>query len=173
MDSQPGNGTRFELYFPALDPPAAATPITRSTEVAADAGGGVTVLVADDEAALRQAVVQILRTSGYRVLEAETSIDALELAKQHAGKLDVLLTDIVMPGLRGPDLARRVICAHPKCRSYICRVTPKVFRNRHRLKTLSFCKSHFVLQPCWNSLNSFGAGPDLLQFITSRAGNHA
>jgi two-component system cell cycle sensor histidine kinase/response regulator CckA len=114
VDSQPGNGTRFELYFPALDPAAAATYVTKSTEAAADAGSGATVLVADDEAALRQAVVQILRTAGYRVLEAQTSAEALELARQHAGKLDILLTDIAMPGLRGPELARQVVSAHPE-----------------------------------------------------------
>jgi two-component system, cell cycle sensor histidine kinase and response regulator CckA len=71
VDSQPGNGTRFELYFPALDPRAASS-VTKSTEAAADSGSGATVLVANGEAALRHAVVQILRTSAYRVLEAHT-----------------------------------------------------------------------------------------------------
>jgi hypothetical protein len=86
-----------------------------------------------------------------------------------------------MPGLRGPELARRVISAHPEVQVIymsICRVTLRAFRNRHCLKTLSFCKSHFVLQPYWNGLNSFGAGPDLLeldplQFMASGAATHA
>lgn len=72
------------------------------------------MLIADDQAALRQAVVQILRTGGYKVLEAQSSTEALEMAQQHAGTLDVLLTDIVMPGLRGPELARRVFKVHPE-----------------------------------------------------------
>lgn len=70
--------------------------------------GGITVLVADDEAALRNTIVEILRSSGYNVLESQTAEDALEIARQNAGKIDILLTDIVMPGLRGPELARRV-----------------------------------------------------------------
>jgi hypothetical protein len=71
-------------------------------------------LVADDEAALRHAIAEILRSSGYKVLEAETSTEALELARQHRGQLEILLTDIVMPGLRGPELARRVAKVHPE-----------------------------------------------------------
>jgi two-component system, cell cycle sensor histidine kinase and response regulator CckA len=72
------------------------------------------ILVADDEPALRQAVVQILRANGYNVLEAQTADHALEMARQTQGCLDVLLTDIVMPGMRGTDLASRVAAAHPE-----------------------------------------------------------
>jgi CheY-like chemotaxis protein len=71
-------------------------------------------LIADDEAALRQAIAEILRSSGYKVLEAESSTEALEMARQHRGPLEILLTDIVMPGLRGPELARRVAKVHPE-----------------------------------------------------------
>ena len=79
-----------------------------------DAGIDATILIADDESALRHALVEILRSNGYNVLEAETSTQALEMARQHQGQLDILLTDIVMPGLRGPELARRVARAHPE-----------------------------------------------------------
>jgi CheY-like chemotaxis protein len=79
-----------------------------------ESGTGETILVADDEAALRHAIVEILRTTGYKVLEAESSTEALEMARQHSGKIDVLLTDIVMPGLRGPELARGVAKVHPE-----------------------------------------------------------
>jgi two-component system, cell cycle sensor histidine kinase and response regulator CckA len=75
---------------------------------------GTTVLIADDEAALRQAVVQILRTTRYTVREAQSSTEALEMAKRHQGRIDVLLTDIVMPGPRGSELARSVAKAHPE-----------------------------------------------------------
>jgi CheY-like chemotaxis protein len=73
-----------------------------------------TILVADDEPALRQAVVQILRANGYSVLEPQTSNHALEIAEQTRGRLDVLLADIVMPGMRGTELASRVAAAHPE-----------------------------------------------------------
>src|SRR5260370_5260896 len=61
-----------------------------------------------------KALVEVLRRHRYRVLEGETSTEALEMARQHQGKLDILLTEIVMPGLRGPELARRVARAHPE-----------------------------------------------------------
>ena len=70
-------------------------------------------MVADDEVPLRQAVVEVLRSSGYTVFEAQTALEAAEIAEKRVGKLDVLLTDVVMPGLRGPDLARRVSARHP------------------------------------------------------------
>ena len=57
--------------------------------------------------------MEILRSSGYTVLEAQSAPDAIKIAEQHAGEMDVLLTDIVMPGMRGPEVARRVTKLHP------------------------------------------------------------
>lgn len=89
---------------------ADAPPGTNASDSEIDA----TILVADDEPALRQAIVEILRGSGYKVLEADSSMQALEIARQHLAHLDILLTDIVMPGLRGPELAHRVAKIHPE-----------------------------------------------------------
>ena len=114
VESTPGQGTRFEIYFPVTEARAAAKANGSPVASDGDAGINATILIADDESALRQALVEVLRSNGYKVLEAETSIEALELARQHRGPLDILLTDIVMPGLRGPELARRVARAHPE-----------------------------------------------------------
>ncbi len=114
--STPGKGARFQLYFPLVETAVPETQNSSPAETTEDAGGGATILVADDEAALRHAVVEILRASGYTVFEAQTAPDALEIAEQHVGELDVLLTDIVMPALRGPELARRVAKIHPDIR---------------------------------------------------------
>ena len=110
--SAPGAGTTFDIFFPAVDP---VLPIEQATteSPAVEPGAGATILVADDEVALRHAVVELLRTSGYRVLEADTAPHAVELAQENSG-IDILLTDVVMPGLRGPDLARRVAALHPR-----------------------------------------------------------
>jgi CheY-like chemotaxis protein len=113
--STPGEGARFQLFFPLVEPPASESQKSSPAETREDAGGA-TVLVADDEAALRHAVVELLRASGYKVFEARSATHALEIAEQHLGELDVLLTDIVMPGLRGPELARRVTKLHPDIR---------------------------------------------------------
>ena len=79
-------------------------------------GEGVTILVADDETPLRQAVVEILRSAGYTVFEAQTAADAANIAEHGIKKLDILLTDVLMPGLRGPELARLVSEQHPGVR---------------------------------------------------------
>ncbi len=116
VNSSLGRGSIFELYFPVIDAPPPVPVVAKPLETSEESGSGVTVLIADDEAALRQAVVQILRTTGYKVLEAQTSSEALEMAQGYAGEIDVLLTDIVMPGLRGTELARRVAKIHPEIR---------------------------------------------------------
>jgi signal transduction histidine kinase len=115
VDSTPGQGTRFEIYFPAVASQTLREPnLSLAPADTTDSGVSATILIADDEAALRQAIAEILRSSGYKVLEAESSTEALEMARLHQGPLEILLTDIVMPGLRGPELARRVAKVHPE-----------------------------------------------------------
>ncbi|HXY25411.1 MAG TPA: PAS domain S-box protein [Candidatus Acidoferrum sp.] len=114
-----GVGTRFELYFPlaeVVSPMPPASPSSGAAESQFVEGRGATILVADDEASLRQAVVQILSSAGYQVLEADTAQHAVEISNKLPGKLDLLLTDVVMPGLRGPELARLVANRHPQVR---------------------------------------------------------
>jgi len=108
VTSTPGAGTRFKIYFPVVARPEEIQRAGLPAETPEESRGGGTVLVADDETALRQTIVEILRSSGYTVLESQSPEDALEIARRNAGKIDILLTDIVMPGLRGPELARRV-----------------------------------------------------------------
>ena len=108
-----GKGARFELYFPLVETPVPELPPSPRADPQANPGGEATILVVDDEPALRQAVVEILRSSGYKVFEAGSASDAIEIAEQHAGELDVLLTDVVMPVMRGPEVARRLTKLHP------------------------------------------------------------
>ena len=115
VDSTPGHGTRFEIYFPATAQPSIRENNPPPPNIASvDSVIDATILIADDEAALRHAIAEILRTNGYKVLDAESSTEALELARHHRGQLEILLTDIVMPGLRGPELARQVSKIHPE-----------------------------------------------------------
>ncbi len=114
LESAPCKGTRFELYFPALKTEITRSPEPPAVEAEEKSGSGTTILVADDEVALRHAVAEFLRSSGYTVLDARTAAEAVEIAEQQRGKLDILLTDIVMPGLRGTELARRVTQIHPR-----------------------------------------------------------
>ena len=109
VESSPGAGTCFELYFPVVEQAHVESASCGShTSAEAKTDGKATILVADDEAALRHAVAEFLRASGYMVLEAKTALHAVEIARNQQGRLDILLTDIVMPELRGTELAKRI-----------------------------------------------------------------
>jgi CheY-like chemotaxis protein len=75
-----------------------------------------TVLLVEDEPALRDLVTELLEASGYEVIAAATGGLALEAAERHAGRLDVLLTDLLLPGLSGAELAKRLQKARPDLR---------------------------------------------------------
>ena len=74
--------------------------------------GSHTILLVDDEQAVRAIVVKILKRANYNVLEAESGDAALRIAESHSGKIDLLLSDMYMPGLRGPEVAQKLA---PKC----------------------------------------------------------
>ncbi len=103
--SQLGKGTMFKVYFPRSE---ATLPENSERTVAPPdmVGGEETILVAEDERSVREFIRTVLERHGYTVLEASNGIEALNVAKRHAGSIDLLLTDIVMPKMGGYDLAR-------------------------------------------------------------------
>ncbi|HEX5761332.1 MAG TPA: response regulator [Thermoanaerobaculia bacterium] len=108
--SEPGQGARFKIYLPRAG--NAATPPPREA-AAPRPPAQATVLLVEDDSALRRLARTVLEGKGYRVLEADSSDSALSLAAARAGEIDLLLTDVVMPGLSGPDLARRLRATRP------------------------------------------------------------
>ena len=109
------SGTTFRIYLPAVltaEPavvvPSPATELPQNKET--------TVLVVDDEPGVRNLASTMLRRSGYAVLEASDAVEAERVAGAHAAGIDVLLTDIVMPGMRGPQLATRLRTTRPQIR---------------------------------------------------------
>jgi signal transduction histidine kinase len=102
--SELGMGTTFRAFFPPA--PGHAAVATEPTEADAIRGHGETVLVVEDEPAVRQITARILRRHGYAVLEAASGAEALTLAADH--HFDMLLTDMVMPQVSGPELAQRI-----------------------------------------------------------------
>jgi two-component system cell cycle sensor histidine kinase/response regulator CckA len=108
--SEPDKGSTFKVYLPTFgESPAAAGPVVEK-----DAPSGTeTVLVVEDEASLRQIVRECLEEVGYTVLEAPDGLAALELAERHRGPIPLLITDVVMPGLGGRELARRLTEKRP------------------------------------------------------------
>jgi len=111
VDSCPGEGSRFRIYLPRVA--AAAAAAERSAPPAAAAGGMETILVAEDQPEVRRLALRILKSNGYRLLEASSGPEALELSRRYSGPIDLLLTDVVMPDMTGRELAARVHKARP------------------------------------------------------------
>jgi PAS domain S-box-containing protein len=112
--SEPGRGTSFKIYFPSVAEHAEELPGERPQMELVSATG--TVLLVEDEDQVRHLTQTMLTRQGYRVLEASSGSSALALAREHRERIDLLLTDVVMPQMSGPDLAREVRSSHPEIR---------------------------------------------------------
>jgi PAS domain S-box-containing protein len=119
--SEPGLGTRFDIFLPrashgmtALTAPCAGRPAHATTGTPTRITG--TILVAEDEPAVRRLVCRALEDYGFVVLEAEDGACALEVAGAHDGTIDLLLTDMVMPGLNGREVAEQISLVRPEIR---------------------------------------------------------
>ncbi len=111
VQSELNRGTTFTIYFPRVDEPSEAIG-TASAPVAA-VGGSETILLVEDEESVRQLVRETLVARGYRVLEAENGSAALTLAAAHPETIHLVVTDVVMPGLSGHELAQQLLASRP------------------------------------------------------------
>ncbi|MHB8868403.1 MAG: PAS domain S-box protein [Thermoleophilia bacterium] len=104
--SEPGQGTTFKIYLPRADKAVDWAPArTHRNATAAVEQGHECILVVEDEPAVRSLAARILRMGGYRVLEAGSSEEGLVAAAEHQGAIDLLLTDVILPGMNGRELA--------------------------------------------------------------------
>jgi PAS domain S-box-containing protein len=110
VESLPGKGTTFRVYLPIVE--EAISP-RRVTKTSTPVGGTETVLLAEDEPSIRNVLSEFLESKGYKVLAAQNGSQALEIAEHYSGTIDVLVTDVVMPQVRGPELAKRVTKLYP------------------------------------------------------------
>jgi len=107
--SEPGQGTTFKIYLPCVTeavPPAAVTPAPP-----ASVRGSETILLVEDDEMIRNLVPKVLKANGYRVLVAANGRDAERMAGQHEGPIHLLMTDVVMPGMNGREVAERLAAA--------------------------------------------------------------
>ena len=109
--SEPGHGTTFKIHLPRVD--QAPERLSPRPGQAAAGQGTETVLLVEDEDALRALLREVLESLGYRVLEAGLGAEALRIAREHRGPIHVLLTDLVMPQMTGRELADRLSCLRP------------------------------------------------------------
>jgi len=114
VDSEPGRGTTFEICLPRADaaeeapaPPPAASPLPR---------GAGTLLIVEDEAGVRELLQELLESAGYKVLAADRPSLALRVAEACSGPIHLLVSDVVMPEMTGPELARRLAERRPDTR---------------------------------------------------------
>jgi len=111
VDSTPGKGTTFVIHFPCVDSPKTVEKPIHA--MALSPGGTETILLVEDEHILREITREYLESRGYNVLSAETGAHALELCRAYDQPIHVLLTDVVMPGMSGVDLAREARQCRP------------------------------------------------------------
>jgi CheY-like chemotaxis protein len=114
VESAPGLGSSFRILLPAVDSPAADAGHGPRSE--APARGSETILLVEDEAVVRQLVAEILTANGYSVLQAGDGPSALEILRRQTEPVDLLLTDVVMPGMSGPEVANAVSAMRPGTR---------------------------------------------------------
>jgi two-component system cell cycle sensor histidine kinase/response regulator CckA len=111
VESEPGCGSAFHTLLPRVPKPANPKVLQ---EVFDFRSGGETILLVEDDPALRKMAAEVLRGTGYKVLTAPSGADALQVAAKHRGPLDVLLTDVVMPGMTGRELAGQIAASHAR-----------------------------------------------------------
>jgi len=114
VDSEPGHGASFEIFLPRVSEPAAI--ITPSAPLAEVRGRSETILLVEDSEPLRKLTRGFLESHGFQVLVAQDGENALQVEAGHAGKIDLLLTDIVMPGINGRVLAEKLLAKQPGTR---------------------------------------------------------
>jgi CheY-like chemotaxis protein len=111
VDSKPGLGTTFRIYLPQYE--AQVDSAQTDSNIAKEAGCG-TILLVEDEPMILEMTTLLLKRLGYNILPAATPAEAIRLAEEHVGEIQMLMTDVIMPAMNGRDLARKLSSLHPK-----------------------------------------------------------
>ena len=109
--SEPGRGTTFRIYFPRHKTKDEI--MSSEIEETSESGSGETILVVEDEKVLLKMTRRMLEPFGYQVLTAESPTEAINVMESHSGKIDLLMTDVVMPEMHGRELAEKLQAQHP------------------------------------------------------------
>ena len=131
--SEPDRGTTFKIYLPLVD--EAMVPVSEKEDVQKPPAGSMTVLVVEDEPSLLKLAARILKKSGYLVLEAGDPDEAVEIARRSSDPIHLLLTDVIMPKMKGTEVFRKVCDFHPDIRVlYMSGYTANVIARQGVLK---------------------------------------
>ena len=159
--SEPGMGATFKIYFPAAGVGIEAKAVIAARAVAV-AAGTETILVVEDEEAVRSLVTRLLERAGYRVLVAPSPDLGEALAASYPGSIDLLLSDVVMPGRNGPALAERVRATRPGIRTvFMSGYTEDVIIHRGVLEGgMAFVGKPFSAEELLGKVREVLDGPD-------------
>jgi len=112
VESEPRQGTTFRIYLPRVED--ALEPVGLVGASRSHSGGSETVLLVEDEESVRQLVRESLESKGYKILEADNGEAALKIVSDYSGKIEMLITDVVMPGMSGRDLSAKLCASYPQ-----------------------------------------------------------
>jgi signal transduction histidine kinase/ActR/RegA family two-component response regulator len=143
VQSTPGKGSSFQIYLPAEA--QAATVLEPGKDAAEPAFSGETILVVEDAAPLRDLVCQALNVSGCTVLSAAEAQEALRILSQQKGMIHLLITDVIMPGMNGPALAKQVRAMRPETKIlYMTGYSGEFVRSDMLIPGVSFIQKPFT-----------------------------
>src|SRR5579872_2934608 len=116
VNSEPGRGTAFKIYLPRVQGVRESVTIQPAAPVREVAQGHETILVVEDEETVRELTQHYLQTQGYTVLDAADPVAALQISNSYRGPIHLLLTDVIMPGMNGRELAQQMCSTRPETR---------------------------------------------------------
>ncbi len=140
--SEPGEGTTFKIYLPKHKQDKGQQKANHSAEKLKP--GNETILIVEDEEAILNLAVRMLKSLGYHVLSASRPSDAMRIAKEYSGHIDLLLTDVIMPEMNGRDLASRLLTVYPEIKLiFMSGYTANIITYEGKLET----DMHFIQKP--------------------------
>jgi two-component system cell cycle sensor histidine kinase/response regulator CckA len=153
VSSKENEGTNFSLFFPSVQPHEVAAAAAAETSAAEksdniDLTGKGTILLVEDETPVRIFAGRALRNKGYTVLEADCGETAIEIMQQHGGEVEVIVTDVIMPGMTGPTMIEKIIPQYPNVKViFISGYAEDVFVNNYGSeRSFNFLAKPFTLK---------------------------
>ena len=146
-ESEVGRGSTFRIYLPQLDGPAeTAAPPAQAPSSSAE--GWETILLVEDEECVRQLIRETLQSKGYKILEADRGDTALQIAASHNGRIDLLISDVVLPGMPGKELGKQLAAKCPGTRTlFLSGYTEEAIIHQNMLEPgAAFLQKPFMLQ---------------------------